>query len=114
MEQRAQGQPRAYYFRCGNREILFERLLRSPERGARGHCFSLFLEGGGARFSFTRGSEGNTAQILAEVPGARPLARAVRLAFLEDTEILNEELKLARRDRVYEETLAMVARMTAA
>jgi len=41
-----------------------------------------------------------------------PLGRNVRLEVLEEAEILNEELKLAGRDHVYEATLHMVARMT--
>jgi glucose-6-phosphate dehydrogenase assembly protein OpcA len=114
VEQPAADQPRTYYFRSGQREIKFDRALRKTECAGRGNWFSIFMEGGGARFSFTRGADGATAQIVSEVPGAPPLARAVRLAFLEETEILNEELKLARRDHVYEAALGMVARMTAA
>jgi hypothetical protein len=37
----------------------------------------------------------------------------VRLEVLNEVEILNEELKLASPDRIYEETLRMVACMTA-
>ena len=114
VEQHAPDLPRTYYFRSGQREIKFDRVLRRTESAGRGNWFSIFIEGGGGRFSFTRGADGTTAQILSEVPGAPPLARAVRLAFLEETEILNEELKLARRDPVYETTMGMVARMTGA
>jgi hypothetical protein len=36
----------------------------------------------------------------------------VRIEVLDEVEILNEELKVGGRDRVYEAALALVARMT--
>ena len=113
-ERRAADQPRTHYFQCQGREICFERVLRRVEGRAHGVCFSLVLEGGGARFSFKRGMDGTVVHTLAEVPGARSLGRTVRVPVVQETETLNEELMLAHPDHVYEETLAMVARMTAA
>ena len=48
---------------------------------------------------------------LAEVPGSPPIGRSVRLEVLDEVELLNEELKLGIRDRLYEEALRIVARM---
>ena len=42
----------------------------------------------------------------------RPLAGTVRIEAGDEIEILNNELMLAGRDHVYEEALALVARMT--
>jgi hypothetical protein len=50
---------------------------------------------------------------LAEVPGALPMGRSVRLEVLDELEILNEELEFRTRDRGYEEALSVVARMIA-
>ena len=49
---------------------------------------------------------------LAEVPGQPPIGRTVRIEAGDEVEILNDELMLAERDHVYEEALALVARMT--
>jgi hypothetical protein len=48
---------------------------------------------------------------LADVPGLPPIGRSVRLEVLDEAEILNEELKLGIRDRLYEEALSVVASM---
>ena len=113
-ERRGENLPHAHYFQSGNREIEVTRALRNLEGGGSGVCFSLKLEGDGACFTFARGPDGKVVQTLAEVPGFAPLAGTVRIEVLDEIEIVNEELKLARRDRVYEEALAMVARMTTA
>jgi hypothetical protein len=51
-------------------------------------------------------------QTLAEVPGLPPIGRTVRIEVGDEVEILNNELMLAGRDHVYEEALALVAKMT--
>lgn len=112
-----QGGPRSFLFRSGERMIKIERLLRRMEGGGSGVYFAIELKADGvapARFSLARGVDGKVVQTHAEVPGQSPLGRTVRLEVLDEVEILNEELKLALRDRIYEETLRMVARMTAA
>ena len=48
-----------------------------------------------------------------ELPGRLSVERIVHLAVPDEVELVNEELKYARRDRIYEEALAMIARMTA-
>jgi len=87
-------------------------VLRKVEGGGSGVCFSLELEADGARFAFSRGLDGKVVHTLAEVSGPAPLGRIVRIEVLDEVEILNEELKVAGRDRVYEAALALVARMT--
>ena len=51
-------------------------------------------------------------QTLAEVPGQASISRTVRIEVGDEIEILNEELMLSGRDRVYEEAMALMARMT--
>jgi glucose-6-phosphate dehydrogenase assembly protein OpcA len=111
-----EGGPAAFLFRCGERAVRIERVARRFEGGGCGVCFSIELQAEGAspaRFSFARGLDGKVVRTLAEVPGLAPIGRTVRLEVLNEVEILNEELKLASPDRIYEETLRMVACMTA-
>lgn len=49
-----------------------------------------------------------------ELAGRPPIERTVRLETAGEVELLNEELKYASRDRVYEQALNMVAEMTSA
>jgi len=87
-------------------------VLRKVEGGGSGVCFSFKIEADGARFSFSRGPDGKVVQTLAEVPGLPPIGRTVRIEAGDEVEILNDELMLAGRDHVYEEAMALVARMT--
>ena len=89
-----------------------ERVLRKVEGGGSGVCFSFVIKADGARFSFSRGTDGKVVQTLAEVPGQPPIGRTVRIEAEDEIEILNDELMLSGRDHVYEEALALVARMT--
>jgi hypothetical protein len=109
---RGENQPRTYYFQSRGREIKVERLLRKVGAEACGVCFTLEFRAKNARFTFSRGLDGKIVQTLAEVPGHAPIGRTVRIEVLDEVEILNEELKLGGRDHVYEEALALVARMT--
>jgi hypothetical protein len=111
-EARGENLPRTYYFVCDGREIKVERVLRKLEGGGSGVCFRIGLEADGANFSFSRGSDGRAVQTLAEVPGFAPIGRTVRIEVSDEVEILNEELKLVGRDRVYEGALDLAARMT--
>jgi len=113
-EEQGEGQPRRLLFQAGNRLIRVERLLQRVQGAGAGVCFSIELKADGAnpaRFSFSRGLDGRVVQTRAEIPGMPPLGRSVRLEVLDEAEILNDELKLAGRDHVYEATLRMVARM---
>ena len=111
-ESRGENMPRAFYFQSDGREIKVERLLRKVDGRGTGVCFSLTIEADGARFSFSRGADGKAVKTLAEVLGAAPIGRTVRIEVGDEVEMLNDELMLAGRDHVYEEALALVARMT--
>jgi glucose-6-phosphate dehydrogenase assembly protein OpcA len=115
-EAAVKGAPRSFLFKAQDRLVKVERVLRRVEGGGCGVCFSIELAANGsspARFSFSRGPDGRVVQTHAEVPGSAPIGRSVRLEVLSEVELLNGELKLARRDHIYEESLSMVARMTA-
>jgi glucose-6-phosphate dehydrogenase assembly protein OpcA len=111
-EPRGENMPRAFCFQSGGGEVKVERVLRKVEGGGSGVCFSFNIEADGAHFSFSRGPDGKVVQTLAEVPGQPPIGRTVRIEAGDEVEILNDELMLAGRDHVYEEALALVARMT--
>jgi len=111
-ESRGENMPRALYFQSDGREVKVERVLRKVQGGGTGVCFSFVMEADGARFSFSRGPDGKVVQTVAEVPGLPPIGRTVRIEAGDEVEILNDELMLVGRDHVYEEALALVARMT--
>ncbi|MDR3677818.1 MAG: glucose-6-phosphate dehydrogenase assembly protein OpcA [Acidobacteriota bacterium] len=110
-ESHGENQPRSFFFQSGDREIKVERVLRKVEGGC-GVCFSFEIEAEGAHFSFSRGTDGKVVQTRAEVPGQPPIGRTVRIEAENEVEILNDELMVSGRDHVYEEALALVARMT--
>jgi glucose-6-phosphate dehydrogenase assembly protein OpcA len=114
-ERRGETQPRTFYFKSAAGEVKVERNLKRVDNAC-GVCFTIELRAEGpseARFSFLRGPDGKVVKTLAEVPGAPPMGRSVRVEVLSEAEILNEELKLGVRDRGYEEALSVVARMIA-
>ncbi len=114
-EKREQAQPRTFYFQSAAGQVKVQRNLKRVDNPC-GVCFTIELRAEGlspARFSFTRGPDGKVVKTLAEVPGSLPAGRSVRLEVLNEAEILNEELKLGARDRLYEEALSVVARMIA-
>jgi glucose-6-phosphate dehydrogenase assembly protein OpcA len=49
-----------------------------------------------------------------DLPGRAPVERVVHLAVPEEVELVNEELKVIGRDRIFEEALQVIARMTSA
>ena len=108
------GQP--FLLRAGGRSIRIECRPRRCQTEFAGTCVSVALKSGGdspAEFSLARGSGVNTATTRMEISGRPPIERVVRLEPLEEVRLVNEEIKFAGRDRVYEEALAMVAGMTA-
>jgi glucose-6-phosphate dehydrogenase assembly protein OpcA len=111
-ESRGVNLPRTFFFRSDSGEVKVERTLKCVDGGGSGACFSFRLEADGARFAFSRGPDGKAVKTLAEVTGAPAIGRTVRIEAVEETEILNDELMLAGRDHIYEEVLALVARMT--
>ena len=82
--------------------------------GGEGMCFNITLEAAGdppARFSLKRGPEGICVTTQCAVEGREPVSRNVRLEVLEEIEVVNDELKYLGRNRVFEQTLAMLGRM---
>ena len=65
-------------------------------------------------FALVSQPECNGVLARTELAGRPPLEHTSRLETAGEVELLNEELKFASRDRIYEQVLAMVARMTAA
>lgn len=103
-----------FLFRSGQGPVRVERVPREFEGGGAGVCVSIAMKTAGARaatFSWARGTDGKTALTRVEIPGRSPRERAVRLQVLDEIELVNQEIKFAGRDRIYEEALAMVARM---
>jgi len=114
-ERREESQPRVFYFRSAAGLVKVERNLKRVDNAC-GVCFTIELRSEGppgARFSFSRGPDGKVVKTSAEVPGSLPMGTSVRLEVLDEAELLNEELKLGVRDRLYEEALSVVARMIA-
>jgi hypothetical protein len=67
-----------------------------------------------AKFSLISQPECNGLLAVTELAGRPPIERIVRLETAGEVELLNEELKFASRDRVYEQALSMVAHMLSA
>jgi glucose-6-phosphate dehydrogenase assembly protein OpcA len=111
-ESRGENMPRALFFQSGSGDVKVERVLRKVDGGGSGVCFSLEIKADGARFSFSRGPDGKVVQTLAEVPGQSPIGRTVRIEPGDEVEILNDELMLTGHDRVFEQAMSLVARMT--
>jgi glucose-6-phosphate dehydrogenase assembly protein OpcA len=114
-ERQEDARPRTFYFQSAAGQVKVERNLKKVDNPC-GVCFTIELRTEGAaaaRFSFTRGPDGKVVKTLAEMPGLLPVGRSVRVEVLNEAEILNEELKLGVRDRLYEEALNVVARMIA-
>ena len=110
-----EAQPRIFYFKSNSRTVKVVRNLKRVDNAC-GVCFTIELGAEGpsaARFSFQRGRDGKVVKTLAEVPGSPPMGRSVRLEVLEEVELLNEELILGGRDRLYEQALSVVAQMIA-
>jgi len=115
-ERKDASQPRTFYFKSANGTVTVERSFRRVDNPC-GVCFTIELTAEAApvaKFSFRRGPDGKVVKTLAEVPGLPPIGRSVRLEVLDEAEILNEELKLGVRDRLYEEALSEVALMIGA
>ncbi len=110
------GGARSFSFRAGEALVRVEHLPRHFEGGGAGMCLSIALKAGGtpaASFFLARGPDGRNALARREIPGRAPVERTVRLEVLSEVELVNEEIQLAGRDHVFEDSLAMVARMLA-
>jgi glucose-6-phosphate dehydrogenase assembly protein OpcA len=68
----------------------------------------------GVSFALISQPECNGVLTRTELAGRPSLEHTSRLETAGEVELLNEELKFASRDRLYEQALSMVARMTSA
>ncbi len=116
-ERRTEGSAEFFVFREGEREIKVAREARPFDGAGCGVCFTLDLRADAAApasFTFSRGPDGVVVETRAKVPGSGAVGRTVRLEVMDEVAILNEELKVAVRDHVYEESVRMAARMASA
>jgi glucose-6-phosphate dehydrogenase assembly protein OpcA len=75
---------------------------------------SITLKTGGAtpaQFSIIESKKEGRARTRAEMPGRPPRERTVRLHAMDLVGLVNEELKFPGRDKIYEESLNLIARM---
>lgn len=93
--------------------VEIQRLARTFDGGGSGVCFSITLEAAGeppASFRLDRGCDGRSVTTRAEIQGHPPVTRTVRLELVEEAQLLNGELQFSGRDRIFEESLASIAR----
>jgi glucose-6-phosphate dehydrogenase assembly protein OpcA len=69
---------------------------------------------GTATFSMSSALGQQSMLTRVQLPGRSPVERTVHVPVPDEVELVNGELKLASRDRIYEDALAMVGRMAAA
>ena len=109
----AKGSPVLFKSRRGG--VSVERAPRKFEGGGTGVCFSIVLTAGGglpAVFSLRRGAGGKYAVVRRELTGRPPVEGTARLEVYDEVELVNEGIKSAGRDAIFEEALEMVARIT--
>ncbi len=108
----------AFAFSAQGRPVRFEQAAQDLGTGC-GVCFHIELTADlgatapPARFTISRGSDGRVVQTQAEVPGVPPIGRTVRLEVFDEVASLNDELKMAGHDRIYEDTLRVLSIMLA-
>ena len=105
---------RTWIFNSTDGRVEVRLVPREFVGGGEGMCFNITLEAAGdppARFSLKRGPEGICVTTQCAVEGREPVSRNVRLEVLEEIEVVNDELKYLGRNRVFEQTLAMLGRM---
>ena len=96
--------------------VKVEVVPRGFEGGGKGVCFCMTMKAESpapATFLLHRGQDGKTAITRREISGCPPVERMARLEVFSEDELLNEEIKYPGRDAIFEDALAMVARMTA-
>ena len=107
---------RSWVFRSRSGPIKVEVVPRGFEGGGKGVCFCMTMKAESpapATFLLHRGHDGKTAITRREIAGCPPVERMARLEVFSEDELLSEEIKYPGRDAIFEEALAMVARMTA-
>jgi len=100
-------------FQKGGKPVRVEYAARKAAGGQPGPLSVVMKTSGepAAQFSIVESKEEGTARTRAEIPGCPPRERTVRLHVLDQVGLVNEELKFPGRDKIYEETLSLLARM---
>ena len=102
-------------FRSRRGKVEVRRLQTKFEGGGAGVCFSIVMKAGEASpaaFTLKRGADGKYAVVRRELPGRPPVEGTARLEVYDEVELVNEGIKSAGRDAIFEEALEMVARIT--
>ena len=107
----ALGEERTLHFHAGRGEVKVTWVAKEVAGGGCGHCFSFIIAAEGARFAYSRGTDGKVVQTLAEVEGLPPMSRTVRIEVRSDAELLSDELMLSGHDVVYEQVLSLAEKM---
>jgi glucose-6-phosphate dehydrogenase assembly protein OpcA len=87
---------------------------RSREEKGAG-CFSVELKTAGpdvATFEVAERAGGSCIAARAEVPGHAPSQRVVRLEKQDEVSLVNQEMRFSYRNRIFEDAIGMVAKMT--
>lgn len=104
-----------FLFKSGERAVKIHCGARSFEGGGAGLCFSISMKSDGdspAAFSLERGCDGKVVTTRAEIPSKPAVQRKVRLEVLGEVDLINAELRFSGHDRIYAETMEMLAAMT--
>jgi len=107
------GQSRTLEFRKDDKPVRVECIARETASG-QAAPLSIILKTAGtpaAQFTITESHEEGRASTRAEIPGLPPRERTVRLHAMNPVGLVNEELKFPGRDKIYEETLRLIAQM---
>lgn len=105
-----------FTFRKAEQSIFVEMQAMTDEQGCDGMLSSvtLFEAAGGASFSVTLSRDGKRLETKADLGGAQSIGRLLAYEQKSEGQRLSRELGLMARDRVYEEALAVAARLTKA
>lgn len=107
-----EGSSISFQSRLGTVEV--RRVPKKFEGGGAGVCFSIVLAAGGASpaaFTLKRGADGKYAVVRRELPGRPPVEGTARLEVFDEVELVNEGIKSAGRDAIFEEALEKVSRI---
>jgi glucose-6-phosphate dehydrogenase assembly protein OpcA len=110
-----EGQGRAFRFQGRPGEIRVHLVPQSGGPACSSGFLSVELTATGksaSTFSLICGSDSRSVVTRITLPNRPPVERTSCLEVFDEVGLLNEELKFASRDRIYEEALVMVASMT--
>jgi glucose-6-phosphate dehydrogenase assembly protein OpcA len=110
------GRGRAYKFQGQFGDIRVHLIPHAAGPACASGFLSVELSASGnpsATFSLTCGSDSRSVVTQISLPGHPPAKHTSCLEVFDEIGLLNEELKVSTRDRIYEEALAMIAAMTA-